>query len=40
MDDPGLAGKRPIVEVSFGEFGSKFAAATNKAPFLDASSII
>jgi phosphoserine aminotransferase len=26
--------------LSFGEFGSKFAAATNKAPFLDASSII
>ncbi|NVM93843.1 phosphoserine transaminase [Arthrobacter sp. AETb3-4] len=26
--------------LSFGEFGSKFAAATNKAPFLDPSSII
>jgi phosphoserine aminotransferase len=26
--------------LSFGEFGSKFAAATNKAPFLEASSII
>ena len=26
--------------LSFGEFGSKFAAATNKAPFLSASSII
>ena len=26
--------------LSFGEFGSKFASATNKAPFLDASSII
>ncbi len=26
--------------LSFGEFGAKFAAATNKAPFLDASSII
>ncbi len=26
--------------LSFGEFGSKFALATNKAPFLDASSII
>ncbi|MCU1573245.1 MAG: phosphoserine aminotransferase [Micrococcaceae bacterium] len=26
--------------LSFGEFGSKFAAATNKAPFLDASSIL
>jgi phosphoserine aminotransferase len=26
--------------LSFGEFGSKFAAATTKAPFLDASSII
>ncbi|PYI39344.1 phosphoserine transaminase [Arthrobacter psychrolactophilus] len=26
--------------LSFGEFGSKFAAATNNAPFLDASSII
>ena len=26
--------------LSFGEFGSKFAAATNKAPFLDASSIM
>ncbi|MDJ0319382.1 phosphoserine transaminase [Pseudarthrobacter sp. PS3-L1] len=26
--------------LSFGEFGSKFAAATNKAPFLDESSII
>ena len=26
--------------LSFGEFGSKFAAATNKAPFLDVSSII
>jgi phosphoserine aminotransferase len=26
--------------LSFGEFGSKFAAATNKAPFLDSSSII
>ncbi len=26
--------------LSFGEFGSKFAAATNKAPFLNASSII
>ncbi|HSU71441.1 MAG TPA: phosphoserine transaminase [Micrococcaceae bacterium] len=26
--------------LSFGEFGSKFAAATNKAPFLDASSVI
>ncbi|ABK02191.1 phosphoserine aminotransferase [Arthrobacter sp. PvP102] len=26
--------------LSFGEFGSKFASATNKAPFLDASSIL
>jgi phosphoserine aminotransferase len=26
--------------LSFGEFGSKFAAATNKAPFLEASSIL
>ncbi|MFJ3958980.1 phosphoserine transaminase [Arthrobacter sp. NPDC090010] len=26
--------------LSFGEFGSKFAAATDKAPFLDASSIV
>jgi phosphoserine aminotransferase len=26
--------------LSFGEFGSKFASATNKAPFLDASTII
>jgi phosphoserine aminotransferase len=26
--------------LSFGEFGSKFAAATNKAPFLDASSVL
>ncbi|MDJ0354604.1 phosphoserine transaminase [Paenarthrobacter sp. PH39-S1] len=32
--------ERKAQHLSFGEFGSKFAAATNKAPFLDASSII
>jgi phosphoserine aminotransferase len=35
----GLVDKK-AQHLSFGEFGSKFAAATNKAPFLDASSII
>jgi phosphoserine aminotransferase len=35
----GLVAKK-AQHLSFGEFGSKFAAATNKAPFLDASSII
>jgi phosphoserine aminotransferase len=35
----GLVGKK-AQHLSFGEFGSKFASATNKAPFLDASSII
>ncbi len=32
--------ERKAQHLSFGEFGSKFAAATNKAPFLAASSII
>ena len=32
--------ERKAQHLSFGEFGSKFAAATNKAPFLEASSII
>ncbi len=32
--------ERKAQHLSFGEFGSKFAAATNKAPFLDASAII
>lgn len=32
--------ERKAQHLSFGEFGSKFAAATNKAPFLDASSIL
>lgn len=32
--------ERKAQHLSFGEFGSKFAAATNKAPFLDPSSII
>ena len=31
---------RKAQHLSFGEFGSKFASATNKAPFLDASSIL
>jgi phosphoserine aminotransferase len=35
----GLVDKK-AQHLSFGEFGSKFASATNKAPFLDASSII
>ena len=33
-------GGKKAQHLSFGEFGSKFASATNKAPFLDASSII
>ena len=32
--------ERKAQHLSFGEFGSKFAAATNKAPFLEPSSII
>ena len=32
--------ERKAQHLSFGEFGSKFAAATDKAPFLDASSIL
>ncbi|WP_394941839.1 phosphoserine transaminase [Psychromicrobium sp. YIM B11713] len=32
--------ERKAQHLSFGEFGSKFAAATDKAPFLEASSII
>ena len=32
--------ERKAQHLSFGEFGSKFAAATNKAPFLEGSSII
>lgn len=32
--------ERKAQHLSFGEFGSKFASATNKAPFLDDSSII
>lgn len=32
--------ERKAQHLSFGEFGSKFAAATNKAPFLEASTII
>jgi phosphoserine aminotransferase len=35
----GLVDKK-AQHLSFGEFGSKFASATNKAPFLEASSII
>jgi phosphoserine aminotransferase len=35
----GLVAKK-AQHLSFGEFGSKFASATNKAPFLEASSII
>jgi phosphoserine aminotransferase len=35
----GLVDKK-AQHLSFGEFGSKFASATNKAPFLDASTII
>ncbi|WP_104168748.1 phosphoserine transaminase [Arthrobacter sp. SX1312] len=31
---------RKAQHLSFGEFGSKFASATNKAPFLDASSVL